>query len=1314
MANFLNWLGQAADKIIPGDQSFLHQPPKPQPKKPQQDLGQFLHTTIGQAQKAVPKFHIDLNKLNHDLQQSKLSKIANATQNFSNNTLVKPTVNSAVRGGQTVTKLQDNQFRGAHNKINWGQFASDAANVGTMAIGGAEGAVAKTAGKAFLKSAVPNAAIGGATGALDANANHRNVLAGAATGAVTGAVAGGALGVASHGLAKGTLHVANDPALRNQSGHLSYPGSPGFKNAKPSQIRTTEDGIKYVEHSDKDMKFKPEGLNKLASGQRINLPDAVSHKVLEKTNPFLFGSKRNILGKAKGDTRPLQVQMSNNDILKAYYDPQEHVVHLNPKVFPTKDSLNTPLGKKTFVHEVQHAIDEYHGLPGGTNPAQAQLDIMHPALRQARGVLEGFHEPYKALAQNLKDGHISKEDFKSDPIVQKYEEALKTTKEIPAPHPNDVQAAYKLDPQEIRANFAEDRAGMSQKELDQNPGNIQAGRLTTSQPRPGVVAGKAIENKLTTGAKEGRQNISAELQGMVSGQHEARNTQNLADAAAAQADKVGLDKTIQAAHDAVNVADGKIDDQDVALVHQAIERADAAGRFDDANALHDALSNHLVKQGQTIQAASLLYRRSPQGMYHKALRDLNKAGADVTPELKKELRELADAIKAAKSPEEKGLASARFIKRVADNKPQGVGSNLLGVWKAGLLSGAKTQGGNATSNSAFAALKGASNPVAAGFDKLFSVGTGKRTKTVTFKGIGSGVDEGIDKGWHTLKTGIDQRNITGSKYEQHSEINFKNPIIQKIIGTPSNFVFRGMSAADQPFYYASLKNNLYDLAKADGLNKGLKGKDLQAYMEGVVHNPSKEMAETAKNAADKAVLGQDNKIASGIAKAARTVPGGQVVVPFTKVPTNFISRVIDYTPVGAVKEAATQISKGKFDQRAMSEALGEATTGSAVIFLGAQLAQAGMLSGDYPSDPKEQARWKTEGITPNSVKVGDKWYSLNYVGPAGLLFGAGKNLVDAAQNGDNATVQAISGLGKGLTQQSFLQGLSGAINAINEPGRYASNLIKSEAGSVVPAWSNDLANLTDSMQRQANGPIDAIKARIPGLRLGLNPKIDAFGNPLKQASGSGIQTAINPLKPSQSTSTPLTDELDRLKDSGNSIFPTTDKTIQVGKNHIVLKPDQAQAYNTAIGQQTQDTWNKLITTPTYQDLPDDKKKLTLEGAYGDIRAVNKVMFLRSIGQTAAADSVKLTKRQQAMLQNGVDLQAYFAKPKVAKIRTAGKRQSRAKVRAAQAKRGTLKVPKIHAVKVAKLPSFSRPKAKHVRLAIPGHSGQKSKKITLKA
>jgi hypothetical protein len=260
--------------------------------------------------------------------------------------------------------------------------------------------------------------------------------------------------------------------------------------------------------------------------------------------------------------------------------------------------------------------------------------------------------------------------------------------------------------------------------------------------------------------------------------------------------------------------------------------------------------------------------------------------------------------------------------------------------------------------------------------------------------------------------------------------------------------------------------------------KGLKGAELRAHVAEQVKNPSKEIAQTAQFAADKSVLSQDSKLTSALAGFTRKVPAAQVLVPFTKVPTNFLIRSLDYTPVGAVKEVAKQARSGKFNQRALSEALGEATTGTGLIYLGAELSSSNLVSGQFPqNDQKEAQRWKAEGIKPNSIKVGNKWYSLNYLGPAGLLIGAGKDYHDAAKRGDNAAMGAIAGAGKNLTGQSFLTGFSGFANALNDPTRSAKSFINSEAGSVVPTLSADLANFGDKMQRDVNSAKDAVKSR---------------------------------------------------------------------------------------------------------------------------------------------------------------------------------------------------------------------------------------------
>lgn len=226
--------------------------------------------------------------------------------------------------------------------------------------------------------------------------------------------------------------------------------------------------------------------------------------------------------------------------------------------------------------------------------------------------------------------------------------------------------------------------------------------------------------------------------------------------------------------------------------------------------------------------------------------------------------------------------------------------------------------------------------------------------------------------------------------------------------------------------------------------------------------------------------------------------------------------------------------------------------------------------------------------------------------------------------------QAIAGLGSGLLNQSFLQGFTGFTNAVSNPSQFLSSEINSLASSVVPSLSNDIAVGTDTLQRQANNAIDAIKARIPGLREMLNPKIDAFGNQLNPAGGSGLNTAINVLKPSSSIDSPLLSELNRLNDTGNPTFPTPDKTIKVGTETVKLTPDQQLQYNTDIGQAVQKAWASTIDTAQYKSLQDAQKSQYLGTAMTDITAVTKKKMLQSIGRQDLAGKIKLTGQQQIL------------------------------------------------------------------------------------
>lgn len=659
--------------------------------------------------------------------------------------------------------------------------------------------------------------------------------------------------------------------------------------------------------------------------------------------------------------------------------------------------------------------------------------------------------------------------------------------------------------------------------------------------------------------------------------------------------------------------------------------------------IYDKLSTQFTRAGQTAQAAAIVNRRTAQGLLYDAQRQLKNAGVEVTTETRNKIRELAagiDNIDRTLTGEARESAKQRVIAELqqAVNReiPTDLTDKLVGTWKAGLLTGVRTTTGGALSNALFRGLREVSRPGAVLADALTSAITGKRSVALTSRGAWNGTKEGLSKGLDALKTGIDERAFTADGKYIDREINFKNPALRTYV----NGVFRVMGAADRPFYYSQFRNSLAEAAIVEAKNLGLKGKQFDKYVLDGIKSPTIDATEYATRLAEQAVLANDtflsnaaNKLRAAAenmenpaARAASKATLG-VLAPFTKVPSAFLTRVIDFTPIGAVKEVAEQAARGKLNQAKLVQALSEATTGSAIIYLGSEIANADLLSGNYPNDRQEQARWRAEGITPNSIRIGDTWYSLNYAGPLGALMNIGKAITDSAkETGDpvSAASAGLAQLASGTLEQSFLSGVSGALDAVQDPKRYAENFVRSQSGSVIPTIFNDIGNATDETQRQANTPLEAIQARIPGARTGLNEKTDSFGNVLTQANDSKIGRLVDPLRPSAARETTLTKELARLSKGGEAIYPTTDKTIKIGDETIKLTPDQQKTYNDTIGQRTQAEWNRAVLTPDYINGNDAEKRNILSKIQSGITAEVKRDALAGLDRKDLAGKVKQT------------------------------------------------------------------------------------------
>lgn len=759
----------------------------------------------------------------------------------------------------------------------------------------------------------------------------------------------------------------------------------------------------------------------------------------------------------------------------------------------------------------------------------------------------------------------------------------------------------------------------------------EQGLTSTTQPSPESqvsTSSRSYADNTTDEVKKrgfvqsvkGSDEVSGQVRRKVSGEYNVRSTAKLA----LNADdyvKGDIDVVSKDVNTRLDTPLGKITDQDIADSIAVAKRLDGMGKFNESQAIYDKLAEHGTKGGQAIQAFSLLQNRTPEGVKFQMLKHLKKAGVKLSDADQKTVGKLIDEVRKTKvGTEARDRALFNTLDYVSKRIPTSNSDKIVNFWRAGLLTAPKTTAGNILGNTTeLATQKLWANPVAVASDKFFSMFTGKRTKTIG-SGTVKGMAEGVAKGADYMKTGFDPRSAGNMKYDAPRRVNYKN----KVLDTYVNGVYRWMGAQDQPFYYGAKAAAAHDLAKADGINLGYKGQQLAEYVEKSVADSEwkPQTFKTAKDVVDYAkyavyqnetMLGS---MASGLKQGAGRFKGGRAItdfiLPFTQVPSSVAMRIIDRTPVGIVKEAVSQMKKGTFDQRAMAEAIGNGSFGIPVIAAGFALANSGELTGQYPTDQKEQKLWEAEGKQPYSVKVDGKWHSLNYMQPFGTLMAIGKQVADDKKDGKSdaeAWMNATGAAAKSIESQSFLQGLNGVLSAVNDPKRSMNQWAKSTASSVVPNFIRSGAVASDDKQRETKTPFDAFKGAIPGVRQTLPTKLDMFGKEL-EARDDFVNQYANPLKPSKvrNANDATTQELRRLQDAKSGIVTT-----EFNKKAIAgaeLNDAQVRNLNELVNTEVKSRWDKAIQSADYKALSDEDKADYLKKIKDSVADNVKAQFVK--------------------------------------------------------------------------------------------------------
>jgi hypothetical protein len=445
---------------------------------------------------------------------------------------------------------------------------------------------------------------------------------------------------------------------------------------------------------------------------------------------------------------------------------------------------------------------------------------------------------------------------------------------------------------------------------------------------------------------------------------------------------------------------------------------------------------------------------------------------------------------------------------------------VTAVRKAGLLSGLPTHAKNVVGNLTFQPLEEVSRMPASIVDLAISVANRRRTITgpsptaVAKSGVNAATT-GLREAGQILRRGM--TNQQAAQLQLGREINSGSKILDFYV----NGVFRTLGAEDAVFRRYAFTRAVQDRAKAAALTEARQGAIPRSQISARAKQLEVDPQITADSILDSEIATFNNPslvnrfVQSGM-EAIAPYPGGraanfgvELAIPFRNAPSNAVAKLLEYTPLGLLKNGAQVIRAVQARaftpemQRQFSTTMGRTVTGSSLILLGYQLGKAGLMTGYSDTDPSKRNRDVAAGRTPGAIldPITNTWHSLIGVSPIGplLVIGAtlqreeGRELKDESRRGANMAAAVT----QTIKEQPLMSGAKDISEAISQPGSTGARAGRI-AGSFVPTMVSKVGELTDSQRREGKGFFGQIQKRIPGARNYLPEQTDVLGRPLEQ------------------------------------------------------------------------------------------------------------------------------------------------------------------------------------------------------------------------
>lgn len=610
------------------------------------------------------------------------------------------------------------------------------------------------------------------------------------------------------------------------------------------------------------------------------------------------------------------------------------------------------------------------------------------------------------------------------------------------------------------------------------------------------------------------------------------------------------------------------------------------------------------------------------------------------------------------------------------------------VWINALLSGPKTHVVNMMSNTSVAGLTMAERWMASRYSQIFGSGEVPIGEAgALWFGMMSGIRDAFRNAATAFRTGQSgygvgkvelpyERAISSGRLGVGEESWLGKGV--DALGTVVNLPGRSLTAADEFYksigYRMELHAQAHRIATREVMDGRLERGAFKERIADIIENPPENIRLSAIDAAAyQTFTSQPGKWVQSLNRMEHTLeqhsPAGALgalltrfLVPFRNTPANIMKFTFERTPLAPLMQRyrdAVAAGGAEADIARTKMALGSMAILAAMDFaFDGHVTGSGPRKGD-PAEAGRRAALYRSGWRPYSVKIGDRYFAFNRLDPAGTILGLGADIAEMIQDSDfsdstgleiqKAVSAGIMAVGNNIMSKSWLQGMSGFVEALAGSERSASGYVEKTVASLfAPTLGAEIARFQDPYIRETHDIVSKIKSRLPGLSQDLPISRDLYGRPRTYESGLGkLYDAVSPIYSSKEDVLPI----DREQMENGFYFGNPQR--KVGDVSLKTKPEIFSRFLQLQGQTKPSEMGAAALVEKYgdrplaevlnaivegddplsagykqQDTPDEKKKFLMK-VVGDFRTAARVQIAREFPKDfeEAGDFIERAQRK---------------------------------------------------------------------------------------